>query len=399
MSRNANLINYPKLNDKHGDVSKTWYVGYSFRLPCDNQTYKFRVNICSGTAAERYQDAQRYIDILNDYLKTGEYLNYPANYQPVRARDNYRPEHQTFTSAEDAQRIGAFSNRFLQAIAPRLRPKSIQDYRSKLRYFIQYVQEEAHDKPVQKLNRQDILNFFDWLVRTRDVCRRTAEKHGQVIRQLMEYAEDVGMREYNTNPCLKIPKVGKVIDCAHVPFDADDREKLKAAISTKEPWLWLACEIQYYCAIRPGTELRLCRVGMIDRKRRTITIPAELAKNKTTEKVGVPENLVREMERMGVFSYPDEYYVFGRYGMPSPVPMGKNTMRNRFNLYREQLGISRTKTFYSWKHTGAISAANNNMPILELKDYLRHKDIKTTMEYLKNRAPKVGGQERYIEKM
>lgn len=94
MAKQANLINYPKLNDKGGDLSKTWYVGYSFRLPTDPQTYKFRVNICSGSAEERYAEAASIIETLQDYLKSGEYLNHPANYQPVRAKDKYRPEHQ-----------------------------------------------------------------------------------------------------------------------------------------------------------------------------------------------------------------------------------------------------------------------------------------------------------------
>lgn len=397
MAKQANLINYPKLNDKGGDLSKTWYVGYSFRLPTDPQTYKFRVNICSGSPEERYAEAASIIETLQDYLKSGEYLNHPGNYQPVRAKDKYRPEHQLFTQVDESLRVGNFINQYIQTVEPRLRPKTVMDYRSKLKYFAQYIEEKQGNKPINRINRQDIMLFFNWLIQERNICRRTAEKHGQAIRALFEYAEDMEVREYNTNPCRKLPKVGKVIDCAHVPFDQDDRERLKAVISVKEPMLWLACEIQYYCAIRPGTELRLCKVGMIDRKRKQITIPAELAKNKTTESVGIPDNLMKEMERLGIFNYPADYYIFGKPGIPSPMPLGKNTMRNRFNLYREQLGIDKTKTFYSWKHTGAISAANNNMPIMELKDYLRHKDIATTMEYLKNRAPKIGAQAAYID--
>ena len=70
--------------------------------------------------------------------------------------------------------------------------------------------------------------------------------------------------------------------------------------------------------------------------------------------------------------------------------MGKNTMRNRFNLYREELGISKDKKFYSWKHSGALSAIENGASIYEVKDQLRHKSIMTTEEYLKKRVPKSG---------
>ena len=39
------------------------------------------------------------------------------------------------------------------------------------------------------------------------------------------------------------------------------------------------------------------------------------------------------------------------------------------------------------------------MPILEMKDYLRHKDIETTMEYIKKRVPTVGKQAKYIDEI
>lgn len=213
---------------------------------------------------------------------------------------------------------------------------------------------------------------------------------------LQMFAAEVGLTPEGLK---KLPKYGKVIDCKPQPFTMDDRSRLKAAMMDKDPYLWLACEIQYYCAIRPGTELRLCKVGYIDREKLTITIPAELAKAKRTDTVGIPPALMEYMEKLGIFNYPADFYIFGSNRYPGSRPLGKNTMRNKFNLYREQLGISKDCKFYSWKHTGAISAANNNMPVMEMKDYLRHKDINTTMQYLSNRVPTVGKQTEYIDEL
>ena len=140
-------------------------------------------------------------------------------------------------------------------------------------------------------------------------------------------------------------------------------------------------------------------MGYIDEEKATITIPAELAKAKRTDTVGIPPKLMEEMRNLGIFSFPKDFYLFGKYGVPSPFPVGHNTQRNRFNHYREALGIPTNRKFYSWKHTGAISAANNGMPILEMKDYLRHKDIETTMEYIKKRVPTVGKQSKYIDEI
>lgn len=86
-----------------------------------------------------------------------------------------------------------------------------------------------------------------------------------------------------------------------------------------------------------------------------------------------------------------------RLGVPGLHPLGKNTMRNRFNEYRDALGISKKKKFYSWKHTGAISRYDNGMPIYELKDHLRHSSIATTEEYLKKHVPKTDNADKYID--
>ena len=58
---------------------------------------------------------------------------------------------------------------------------------------------------------------------------------------------------------------------------------VKDAISKDDPQLWLACQIQYYCAIRPGTELRLMKLKWIDFDKATFRIPNIEAKNNQTE--------------------------------------------------------------------------------------------------------------------
>ncbi len=402
MGRKKLLMSYPRLNDCKGDVSKKWYIEYSFRIPTDpNNKYTKRVydGLCSGSADDRYARAQVYIGVIEQYLKSGEYLNHDANYLPIRSTDDYRPEVQTFNAAARELQAATLLKRFQSAIKPTIRPKTQMDYKGKLNAFQEYVEKQLNNVAVTTLTKKDILPFFEGLANDRDLCRRSIEKYEQIIRAFFNWLEDTGYREYDTNPLKRLPHYGKVIDCKPIPFDADDRTKLKAAIAEKEPYLWLACEMQYYCAIRPGTELRLCKVGDIDREKATITIPAENAKAKRTDVVGIPPSLMEQMERLGIFNYPDNYYIFGRWGIPARDPLGKNTMRNRFNYYREALGISTKCKFYSWKHTGAISAANNGMPIMEMKDYLRHKDIETTMQYLANRAPTVGKQAKYISEL
>lgn len=401
MGRKTLLVSYPHLNDCKGDLSKKWYVEYAYRLPGETDKHVFRVydGLCGGTEQSRKQAADKLIKKYTEYLKSGEYLNVQDSLEPVRETDTHRPEQQRYEEIDRSLRAAPLITRFLKYIRPSVRPNTFKDYKGKLRSFQDYLEKDLRNPDVTRLEKKHLLPFFERLATDKDLCRHTIEKYMQIVRAFYLWLEDIGMRPDDSSPLKRLPKYGRVIDVRPMPFTDDERERLKMAIKPKEPYLWLACEIIYYCAIRPGTELRLCKVGYIDEEKATITIPAELAKAKRTDTVGIPPKLMEEMRNLGIFSFPKDFYLFGKYGVPSPFPVGHNTQRNRFNHYREALGIPTNRKFYSWKHTGAISAANNGMPILEMKDYLRHKDIETTMEYIKKRVPTVGKQAKYIDEL
>lgn len=389
--RTKNLISFPRYNRRGGDLTKKWYVEFSFVAP-DGEQHRYRVynGLCKGTADERDQVADKLVQYYTEYLKSGEYLNTEPNLNPLKEKETYRPENQRYAQAHSELLVGTLVDRFIKYIKPTVRIKTYQDYKCKLAFFVEYVEKDLNNIPVSAINRTSIFPFFEKLVSERDLCRQTISKYMQIVRIFFNWCEDVGVREYDTNPVKRIPKMGRIVDCSPGVFGKDDREKLREAIKPNEPWLWLACEILYYCAIRPGTEMRLLKVGDIDLARKSITIRAELAKNKTTEEVLFPYELLQHMLSLNVGNYDKNLYLFGRNGVPARVPMGKNTMRNRFNLYREKLGISTDKKFYSWKHSGALSAIENGASIYEVKDQLRHKSIMTTEEYLKKRVPKSG---------
>lgn len=390
--RTKTLISFPKYNRCKGDLSKRWYVEFAYRLPNDDTPHRYRVysGLCTGTADERDSIAKKLVDFYTQYLKSGEYINQEPNLNPLKENETHRPETKAWIEARESYKINALYPRFLNSIKHTLRKKTLQDYTTKIKTFVDYYNEHIGDVTIQLVERNKIVPFFEYLANEKHLCRCTIEKYMQVIRQFYNWCEDVGVRKLDTNPISRIPKFGRVIDCSPGVFDVDERKRLKMAMVNKEPFLWLACEMLYYCAIRPGTEMRLLKIGDIDFKTATITIKAEIAKNKTTERVGMPKILYDHMIDLNIDKYDKELYLFGRCGYPSDEPMGKNTMRNRFNHYRELLGISKDKKFYSWKHSGAISAAQNGASIFEIKDQLRHKSIATTEEYLRKREPKVG---------
>lgn len=389
--RTKNLISFPRYNRRGGDLTKKWYVEFAFVAP-DGEQQRYRVysGLGKGSADERDEIAKQLLDYYTEYLKSGEYLNTQPNLNPLKVKETYRPENKRWMEAHKELLVDSLSKRFLKTVEPNLRKGTMKDYRGKLALFVEYIKEKQNNVPVPSINRAMIFPFFEYLASDRNLCRQTIEKYMQIVRIFFNWCEDVGIREYETNPVKRIPKMGKVVDCSPGVFSMNDRDRLRNAIKPKEPWLWLACEMLYYCAIRPGTEMRLMKVGDIDLERKTICVRAELAKNKTTEMVVFPDELLNHMLSLNLDQYDKDLYLFGKYGSPAIIPMGKNTMRNRFNLYRDALKISSDKKFYSWKHSGALSAIDNGASIYEVKDQLRHRSIMTTEEYLKKRVPRSG---------
>lgn len=399
MPRKKKLINYAHLNDQHGDLSKCWFVEYSFRLPkSDNEFYRKRVydGLGAGSAKERYAKAEKMITSINDYLKSGEYLNHDEDYSPVFVSDKFRPENKRYSQDLEKLRIDNVVKCYLEYKRLTLKRTAIYSYRCRVREFARHVKMYWNNKYVTEITNDDMISYFRFLAEEKNLSRCSIVCHKRVMYNFFKYMELDKFRPKKSSPIYDIPMFGKVVDKSPEPYTMEERAMLKAAILPENPYLWLSCEMIYYCAIRPGIELRNLRIKHINPETKTITIPAELAKNNCTEKIHMPQVLLDFMNELHVFDYNPDYYLFGRNGYPSPKRTSKR-LDEYFRPYRDALGFSRAKTYYSFKHTGAISAANNGANPFELQAHLRHKSVATTEQYIKKRIPANDIAEHYID--
>ena len=399
--RTKQLISYARLCDCGGDTTKNWYIGYSFRLPDDPQVYRYKVytGLCTGTAEQRRRKAYRLIRKINDYLKSGEYLQHDTSYSPVSDREDYKEEAKRVHAIEAGNRVSSLMERYLRDLKPRLRPKSYLTYKSKLDCFANYVRQDLRDISLIRIERKDILPFFSMLSGDKGITQAGIKSYIAAIHRFFDWMEDMEIRQMDSNPVKKIPNYGRVVDQAPEPFTEDEAYKLRQAIEPADPYLWLLCELQYYCCFRPGTELRLLRVGDICAADHTITIRAEYTKQKQTVRVQIPDIVYKDIERLHILDHPADYYVFTADGTPGRDPIGYNTMRVHFNYYRDRLGISKQKTLYSWKHTGAISAYQNGANVSEIQDLLHHNWIGSTEHYIKKRIRRIDTGTRFVSEI
>lgn len=119
--------------------------------------------------------------------------------------------------------------------------------------------------------------------------------------------------------------------------------------------------------------------------KKTIVVPAEIAKNNLTEHVRIPAPLEKLITKYDLRSYPPNFYVFSRLGKPGPDPLGGNYMymHNRKVLKLAEL-TDQAYDLYGWKHTGVIALYLATKDIKLVQVQCRHKDINTTDRYLRD---------------
>lgn len=402
MSRTKSIQNYPTLNNKGGDLSKDWYVEFSFRVPGDPQLHRRR--ICTGMRRtvpeqQRYKVAAEFISYYTDYLKSGRYIDDPDDMTPLRRDDTHREELRTYLAIEEKYKTVNIVKAYMDGMKGAIRKASHRKYSSEFKVFTDYMSAHGHEY-INQISPVEMQEFFDHLAADeqdggRNLCRQSIKQYRLQLRLLFEYARTESLYT-ETNPCEAVRNKGKIVDLAPTPYTADERQRLKEAILPRQPYLWLAIELLYYSAIRPG-EARLLKVGDIDRERRCVIIRNEIAKNKRSQQVGLTNDTLTLMERLGVFAYHADLYIFGHGGVPGVKPIGVSTLRERFQDYRRALHIPESRKLYSWKHTGAIVALDNGMDLIKLKDHMRHADVSTTMQYAKKRARDVHAAESFID--
>lgn len=140
--------------------------------------------------------------------------------------------------------------------------------------------------------------------------------------------------------------------------------------------------MEYYCAIRPN-ELRQLRIRDIDLEKQVVRIPAPVAKNRTTELVNIPAQMVRALRSIGIEGMCRDWLLFSSDGHPGEKMYGRNTMAFRFNRIRNKLGIPSEYKLYSYKHTGGVRLVSAGVDVWELQRHFRHRSVDTTERYIR----------------
>ncbi len=276
-----------------------------------------------------------------------------------------------------------FANKYMEWLVGRIDTDgTLPTYQSKIRIFCMWIDAKGMgENDISTITNKIIVEFFKWLIDDQRRSRRTITAYRQVLQAMFEWL--VHEKVFISNPVHDLPNTDFINDQSPVPIQATDIGIFKEALSA-DPQLWLAIQFQYYCALRPGRELRLLKIKNIDFARGLVTVARAQAKKRITRTVVIPEIFLHQLRTVfKLHTYAKELYVFGKNGEPGLFHLGKNNMRFRFNAIRKELGMPLEYKFYSWKHTGAVNASLAGIPDKHIQLQLGHTSLETTDKYLR----------------
>lgn len=364
--------------------SGQWYVYFQVRDPLTDKMKPFKVyrgfKSC-GSVEEMRKHGRALTQEIREKLQRGWT---PWDKEDVIYNDSLAYEHvvQRFnTMRRNAKTHNYFLSSYIDLVGASLRPNTVKTYKSKLRIYCRWLEDEGMDGyDVSAVDAKVVKRFIDFLASGRELDRPTVEKYVQILRAFYDHL--IGLGSIRENPVQGIRLPPKRKDMAARPIGNADMQELLRVIERDDPQLYLACLFIYYLSLRPQQELRLLKIKDVDLYNYTVTIVDGHAKVKRRT-VNMPVPLREVCADYMLSRYNRDFYVFGRLGVPGSEPTGKNTLRNRFNRFRDALGMPDTYKFYSLKHTGGGNLLNAGATIEEIRDHMGHKSIETTSKYLR----------------
>ena len=282
---------------------------------------------------------------------------------------------------------GKVMERYLQYLETsvskkQLKHKTAYDYKSRLKQM-DLFQEETGNRLTQPadFNRPWATDYLDYLIYDKDVTPRTRNNHRTWLSTLGAWLVE---KQYITlNPIEDIPMLREG-EKKREPLSIRQLQQLKEYLMKHNRRYLLACMMVYYANIRPE-ELRNIKLGDISIKNQTVTVRAEISKNRKTQTVGLHDSVIRLMIDLMTFeNHASQDYLFGYETLePSPRQVYINHFRLEWKKLRAALRWDDRFQFYSLKDSG-IRDGINAMGLVTARDQARHSDVAVTNLYAKH---------------
>lgn len=366
MSRNhsLNILGYsmPELH-----TGKCWYIDYYTLQGGSPVRHRIKVNR-PKQLAQRKAYARTLVAELTAKLRRG-----------------WRPDHNP-EAPKAHYTLGLAVEAFMAMKLKEVTLCSPDHYRSWARSFTRWAEKGGLlQKRTDAFTKADAHAYLDHLLLERQVGARTWNNNRVFVASLFNWLVE---REYRaTNPFKGIRK-RKERRKVRVFLSDEDRVAIVAWLEENDPDFLVVCLFLFHAMIRPRELTRLL-VHQVDLERMVITLVPEATKaDREPEIVAIPDAMVPHLKRLRLQDAKPEWHVVGKECRPGPEPMHRNRYQDRWRRCTRALGLPDDRQFYSLRDTGIIQLLRDGVDLLHVMKHARHKNVRTTNEYLKHAFPK-----------
>ncbi|KAF0200651.1 MAG: Site-specific recombinase [Bacteroidetes bacterium] len=361
----------------------TYFVEYRCFYIKTNRLERFRVykgfaKLCPEQVAGH---AKKIISHLTDKLKSG-WRPWDGNNVIYRDEIEYHNVVSiTGRTRKDKNQIRRYFSEFLTYKKSDVSLKSYETYQSKIRRFELWLESNGYGELLlSQLTNEIITKYFIYLIQKRKLDSVTVKNYRILISSMFAYF--LKTKLIKENPVHDIPRASKLVDNAARPITDRDMKKYLEYVALHDKQMLVASLFQFFLLLRPGQELRLMKVQDIDLHRKAAYVADNNAKMRKRV-VTIPQALEELILNANLLAFDANFYIFGKYGEPGPVTVGKNHFNRKFRIYRDILKLSEKYSFYSLKHTGAGILMESGATLAELMAQLGHTSFESTIHYVR----------------
>lgn len=264
------------------------------------------------------------------------------------------------------------------------RKQTYDDYKSKIKIIRLYL-ERQHPKDRIKymfqFTKRWCIDFLDYVYIERNNGAQTFNNYLTFLRTISQWWLERGI--IAVKPTDGISPISKRLFTKERKCIPIDRIKeIGKWTRENDPHFSFACQILYYCFIRPVEMTRL-RIQDFNLQESTVTIPASASKNKRKQTVTVPKKVLLFGINLGIFSAPMSDFIFSEKLRPGKVQIDTKIFRDHWAKVSRKLKLKKEWKFYSLKDTGITEMLRNDITApVNVKDQARHSSLAITEIYL-----------------
>jgi integrase len=324
----------PKIYDANGDLSKRWYVYYSYRNPATDKLERQTPIYAGVNKFKNLKERKNAIKILakavENILENG-FNPYDEDSVPVDESKNYSiPDAITFS---------------LELKKNTLKDNSFRDYRIRIKSFEKWLLANGFEnRYITEVNKKTIVTFLNSVLSTTSAKNRNNTR--AILSMFFQSLEDNDIIPDNFVKKINVLKSNPE---RNKTYSSKQEVDIFNYLKSNDELLLLFIQFISYNHLRPVEVVRL-QIKDVNVKDRRIYVRA---KNKAVKVKIIPEILLSTLPDLEKFH--PESYLFTPNGIGHEWATNETDKRDyfskRFKKVKDSLGLGKDYGLYSFRHT------------------------------------------------